>query len=110
MAARNPAGRCDGDRPGRVAATDLDPTTPSRRPRSHRHQRRRRHRPRPALGRQHRPRQRLTGTETPTAGTTRTFGMTPLRDAVAPPAVAAVPETSATGAGAVRPGSCTDTR
>ena len=60
VAARNPAGRCDGDRPGPIAAADLDPTTPAHRPRSHQHQRRRRHRSRPALARQHRPRQRLT--------------------------------------------------
>ena len=66
-------GRCDGDRPGTIAAADLDPTTPSHRPRSHQHQRRRRHRPRPALARQHRPCQRLTGTEAPSGTTKTTF-------------------------------------
>ena len=58
-------GSPEPSRPGTIAAADLDPTTPSHRPRGHQHQRRRRHRPRPALARQHRQCQRLTGTEAP---------------------------------------------
>src|SRR5580704_12002714 len=104
VAARNPAGRCDRDRPGTFAVTDIDPTTPSHRPRSHQHQRRRRHRPRPALDRQHRPCQRLTRTAAHTATTKTTFGMTLVRDAVIGGAADLVEETYESSAPILRQG------